>query len=77
VRYRPVQYDPGPTHLLLMIMLSAEFRVNSYTVPCGTPSCTDISAAGWWVGPMIKFPSAFAGGLLPSGNSIAETYPGM
>src|ERR1700748_1422839 len=26
---------------------------------------------------MIKFPSAFAGGFVPSGSSLAVTYPGV
>src|ERR1700690_1758608 len=26
---------------------------------------------------MIKFPSASAGGMVPSGNSVAVTYPGV
>src|ERR1700761_2002006 len=49
--------------------------VNSKTDPCGTSSCTDISGVGLYVGPIIKFPSAFAGAFVPSGTSLAVTYP--
>ena len=35
-----------------------------------------ISAAGLCVGPMMKFPSASAGGTSPSGNSLAVKLPG-
>ena len=48
-----------------------------WTVPCGTPSCTVISGAGVCVGPMMKLPSASAGGTAPSGSSFAVTYPGV
>ena len=59
------------------ILLSAELIVKLWTVPCGTPSCTVISGAGGWVGPMMKLPSASAGGTAPSGSSFAVTYPGV
>src|SRR5271165_4164375 len=51
--------------------------VKSCTVPCGTVACMDISGARLWVGPMMKFPSASAGGLVPSGSSLAVTNPGV
>src|SRR5713226_623986 len=51
--------------------------VNSKTSPLGTPSFAAISVAGLWVGPMMKFPSSFAEGMAPSGNSFALTYPGV
>ena len=51
--------------------------VKSCTVPCGTVTCMDISGARLWVGPMMKFPSASAGGMAPSGNSLAVTNPGV
>src|SRR5579863_8768196 len=51
--------------------------VNSKTSPWGTPSFAAISGAGLWVGPMMKFPSSFADGMAPSGNSFALTYPGV
>jgi hypothetical protein len=41
------------------------------------PSGTAISGARACVGPMMKFPSASAGGTAPSGNSLAVTYPGV
>src|SRR5258706_199243 len=47
------------------------------TVPCGTPSCTAISGAGLCVGPIMKLPSSFAVGMVPSGSSLAVTYPGV
>src|ERR1035437_6751119 len=51
--------------------------VNSYTVPCGMSSCAFISGAGVCVGPIMKSPSALAGGMAPSDNSLATTYPGV
>src|SRR5579864_1289561 len=51
--------------------------VNSKTSPLGTLSFAAISGAGLWVGPMMKFPSSFADGMAPSGNSFALTYPGV
>ena len=43
------------------LAVSGVRMVNSNTVPCGTPSCTEVSGAGLCVGPMIKFlPSIFA-----------------
>src|SRR5882724_8138158 len=47
------------------------------TVPCNPPSGAAISGARTCVGPMMKFPSASAGGTAPSGNSLAVTYPGV
>jgi len=46
-------------------------------VTLGKPSYAAISGAGWWVGPMMKFPSSFAAGMAPSGNAFALTYPGV
>jgi hypothetical protein len=43
----------------------------------GTLSFAAISGAGLCVGPMMKFPSSFAEGMAPSGNSFALTYPGV
>src|SRR5229473_1623078 len=51
--------------------------VNSKTSPLGPLSFAAISGAGLWVGPMMKFPSSFAEGMAPSGNSLALTYPGV
>src|SRR5260370_39414981 len=51
--------------------------VNSKPSPLGTLSFAAVSAAGLWVGPMMKFPSSFAVGMAPSGNSFALTYPGV
>src|SRR5437016_14499973 len=51
--------------------------VNSKTSPLGTLSFAAISRAGLWVGPMMKFPSSFGEGMVPSGNSFALTYPGV
>src|ERR1035437_10764410 len=51
--------------------------VNSKTSPLGTPPFAAISGAGLWVGPIMKFPSSFAEGMAPSGNSFALTYPGV
>ena len=51
--------------------------MNSITVPFGTPSREVISGAGLCVGPMMKLPSAFVGGIAPSGSSFAVTYPGV
>ena len=55
------------------LLLSAEFIVNSITLPRGTPACSVTSGAGGWVGPMIKLPLASAGGTSPSGSSTAST----
>src|SRR6516225_1977200 len=43
--------------------------------PRGVASFDVISGAGLCVGPMMKLPSAFAGGTAPSSNSVAVTYP--
>ena len=59
------------------ILLSAEFIGKLKIVPCGAPSCTAISGAGVWVGPMTKFPLASAGGTVPSGSSFFATKPGV
>src|ERR1700756_3101655 len=59
------------------MLLSLDSMVNSKTSPLGTPSFAAISGAGLWVGPMMKFPSSFAEGMAPSGNSFALTYPGV
>src|SRR5580704_18067411 len=41
------------------------------------PALAFVSEGTSWVGPMMKFPSEFAGGLAPSDNSFAATYPGV
>src|SRR4051812_41769610 len=46
--------------------------VNDIMVPRGTPSFAIVSGAGAWVGPMMKLPSAPAGGSVPSGSSVAR-----
>ena len=46
--------------------------VKDVTVPRGTPSLATVSGAGAWVGPMMKLPSAPAGGSVPSGSSVAR-----
>src|SRR5262245_60527748 len=46
-------------------------------VPCGTPGFGTVSGAGAWVGPMMKFPSAPAGGSVPSGCSVAFGWVGL
>src|ERR1700676_1186508 len=51
--------------------------LNSKTSPLCTPSFAAICGAGLWVGPIMKFPSSFAEGMAPSGNSFALTYPGV
>src|SRR5580693_2924914 len=51
--------------------------VKSITVPLGTPIEAVVSGGTEWVGPMMKLPSAFAGGTEPSGNSFAVTKPGL
>src|ERR1041384_4025732 len=54
------------------MVLSLDDNVNDVTVPFGTPSFAMVSGAGAWVGPMMKLPSAPAGGSAPSGNSVAR-----
>src|SRR5579864_3723841 len=51
--------------------------VNSNTVPLRKASSAEIPAGMLCVGPMTKFPSACAGGFVPSGSSFAVTYPGV
>ena len=58
-------------------MLSAESMVNSMTVPFGVASGEAVSGAGLCVGPMMKLPSAFAGGTSPSSSSVAATNPAV
>src|ERR1700722_19871106 len=50
---------------------------NSITVPLGASFWAVIGGVTGWVGPIMKFPSAFAGGTEPSGNSFAVTKPGL
>src|SRR2546430_13096450 len=52
-----------------------EFIVNSVTVPLGMPSWTDISAGTSWGGPLVKIPSAFAGGVGPLGKFLGLSFP--
>jgi hypothetical protein len=47
-------------------------RVKVVVAPRGTPSLEEVSGAGAWVGPMMKFPSAPDGGSVPSGSSVAR-----
>src|SRR5665213_3154615 len=72
-----VPSGPGSRAMPGYILLSAEAIVKLKTMPCGTPSFTVISGAGLCVGPRMKFPSASAGALAPSGNSFALTYPAV
>src|SRR5205085_8623335 len=58
-------------------LLSAELISKLITTPRGVASFAVISGAGLCVGPMTKLPSASAGGTVPSGNSLAVTYPGV
>src|SRR5262249_27828061 len=58
------------------ILLSVEFMVRLWIVPCGTASWTFICGAAVCVGPMIKLPSASGDGTSPSGTSLAVTNPG-
>src|SRR5258708_30287373 len=51
--------------------------VNSIAVPFVIFRSEARSGEAWWVGPMMKFPSASAGGMSPSGSSFALTYPGV
>ncbi len=51
--------------------------MKEWIVPCGTPSCAAVSGAGLCVGPMTKFPSAPAGGSVPSGSSVACGNAGL
>jgi hypothetical protein len=53
-------------------VLSFDDIVNEVVVPFGTPSLATVSSAGAWVGPMMKLPSAPAGGSVPSANSVAR-----
>jgi hypothetical protein len=58
-------------------LLCAELMVNSITLPLGRLLRADISGGTSWVGPMMKLPSTFAGGVKPSVISLAVTKPGV
>src|SRR5882757_4365002 len=51
--------------------------VNSITFPLSSPPAWASSVAAGWLGPMMKLPSAPAGGTDPSVNSFAVTNPGL
>src|ERR1022692_1948555 len=51
--------------------------VNSITEPLGMSPWAEVWGGISWVGPRMKLPSTFAGGIEPSGSSLAVTQPGV